>query len=105
MKWLDLDYIKQHSRIDFDIEDELLELYGDSAENTILNITGRTYEELKGNENDVPAPIMHASLMLVEVAYTHRSPVSPQNMSVVPDTFDMLVKPYMKLTPKEEDEQ
>ena len=32
MKYLSLEYIKQHSRIDYDCEDDLLEMYGDSAE-------------------------------------------------------------------------
>ena len=31
MEYLTLEYIKQHSRIDFDCEDDLLELYGSSA--------------------------------------------------------------------------
>jgi hypothetical protein len=36
--------------------------------------------------------------MLVDVSYQYRSPVSAQNMSIVPYTFDLLVKPYVKLT-------
>ena len=47
MKWLSIEFIKKHSRIDFDCEDDLLELYGDSAEETIMDITRRSYEELK----------------------------------------------------------
>ena len=35
MKYLSLEYIKQHSRIDYDCEDGLLEMYGDSAEETV----------------------------------------------------------------------
>lgn len=31
MKYLEIDYIKQHSRTDFDCDDALLELYGESA--------------------------------------------------------------------------
>ena len=38
MKWLTLDWIKQHSRIDFDCEDDLLELYGEAAEEAVLNV-------------------------------------------------------------------
>lgn len=98
MKWLTLDWIKKHSRIDFDIEDDLLEEYGDDAEETVLNIIGRSYEELIETYGDVPKPLFVASLMLVEVDYTHRSPGSMNNMYAVPDAFDMKVKPYMKLT-------
>lgn len=102
MKWLTLDYIKQHSRIEYDCEDELLTLYGEAAEETILNICSRTYEDLKGNNTTVPSAIIQASLMLVDLSYQQRSPVSPVSMYAVPYTFDLLIKPYMKLTPDEE---
>ena len=106
MKWLEIDYIKQHSRIDYDCEDALLELYADSAEEMVLNTLGRTYEDLLENfgidqpdgSKHVPAAIVQASLMLVDSSYTNRSPISPTNMYQVPYTFDFLVKPYMKLT-------
>ena len=35
--------------------------------------------------------------MLVDVSYNNRSPIGPQQMSLIPYTFDMLIKPYMKL--------
>lgn len=106
MKWLKIDYIKQHSRIDYDCEDALLELYGESAEEMVLNTLGRTYEDLLENfgidqpdgSKHVPAAIVQASLMLVDSSYTNRSPISPTNMYQVPYTYDFLVKPYMKLT-------
>lgn len=100
MKWLTLDYIKQHSRIDFDCEDAVLELYGESAEETVLELTRRTYDEIvqKWGTKDkpVPARIIHASLMLVEMSYNHRSVVSSQNL-YYNKAFDMAVKPFMKL--------
>lgn len=101
MKWLTLDYIKQHSRIEYDCEDNLLTLYGEAAEETILNICSRTYEELKamGTDNKMPVPIIQASLMLVDHSYQQRSPVSSLNMASVPYTFDTLIKPYMNLCP------
>lgn len=97
MKWLTVEYIKQHSRIDDCCEDVNLELYGEAAEKTVLNVIGMTFEELTGKYGCVPAPLIHASLLLVDVSYNNRSPVSTTNMSVVPYTFDLLVKPYMKL--------
>jgi uncharacterized phage protein (predicted DNA packaging) len=106
MKWLEIDYVKQHSRIDYDCEDALLELYAESAEEMVLNTLGRTYEDLLENfgidqpdgSKHVPAAIVQASLMLVDSSYTNRSPISPTNMYQVPYTYDFLVKPYMKLT-------
>lgn len=97
MKWLTLDYIKKHSRIDTDCEDSLLELYAEAAEDTILSICQRTSEDLMQVYGHIPAPIQQASLMLVDVSHEHRSPVSVTNMSMVPYTFDILIKPYICL--------
>lgn len=97
MIWLNICYIKEHSRIDFDCEDSLLELYGTVAEDTILKLINRTYDDLINEYGYVPPALIQASLMLVDVSYTYRSPVTPTNLSVVPYTFDILLKPYMKL--------
>ena len=109
MKWLTIDYIKQHSRIDYDCEDDVLQLYGESAEETVLNVIARSYDEVvekfgtKGKK--VPAALIHASLMLVDLAYTQRSPISQQNIYTVPYAFDMMVKPYMKLADDKKEEE
>ena len=99
MKWLTLERIKQQCRIeqDFTEEDSLLEMYGESAEEVLLNHLRRSYEDIMEVYGRIPAPLVLASLMLVDTSYTHRSPVSPQNMSIVPYAFDILVKPYMRL--------
>ncbi len=101
MKWLSIDFIKKHSRIDFDCEDSLLELYGDSAEETILDITGRTYEELvEIGGGKIPAKLYQAALLLVDNSYNQRSAISNQQLYNVPNGFDFLVKNFMKLTSK-----
>jgi len=109
MKFLTIDYIKQHSRIDFDCEDQLLELYGDSAEETLAGLLnrGKTVEQMVASLTEeygqIPARCYHAALMLTEQAYNHRGPTSPTNMSVVPYTFDLLIKPLMRLTLNDDD--
>ena len=97
MKWLTLEWIKKHSRIDFDCEDALLELYGEDAEETVLNLINRSYEEVMELWGSVPKPLYVAALQLVEVDYNHRSPDSVNNLYAVKYSFDMKVKPYMKL--------
>ena len=104
MRWLTLTYIKAHSRIDFTTDDDLLTLYGDAAEDMVLNVCNRSYENVINEWGEVPKPLYQAALMLVEVSYTQRSPVSQQNMYNVAYTFDFLVKPYMKLTVGNENE-
>ena len=107
MKWLTLEEIKQQLRIEpeFEDEDTLLTRYGNSAEAVVLNMTKRTFDELKAmnptGEDAIPPDLWEASIMLVEVSYHQRSPISQQNLSVVPYAFDMKIKPYMRLADKE----
>lgn len=100
MKWLTLDFIRKHSRLDFDCVDDLLELYGDDAEETVLNLIARTYDDLVEEYGEVPKPLYVAAMMLVEVDYNHRSPESMNNMYAVKYSFDMKIKPYMRLADK-----
>lgn len=79
------------------MEDTLLTGYGESAESTILNHLNRTYYDLLEQYGTIPQDIINASLMLVDVWYQHRSPVEALSMSIVPYTFDLLIKPYMSL--------
>ena len=99
MKWLEIDYIKKHSR---------LELYGEAAEETVMNIIGRDYDDIVANfgteEMPIPAAIIQATLILVDTSYMQRTAVSPQQMFSVPYAFDMLIKPYMRLAQKPEPE-
>ena len=97
MKYLTIDYIKAHCRIDFDCEDAELELYGQGAEDTILYLCNRTFENLIGTYGEVPASIIHVTIELVCNSYEHRSPASPQNLSAVPYNFDLLVNEYIVL--------
>lgn len=108
MKFLTIDYIKQHSRLDFDCEDQMLELYGDAAEETLAGLLnrGKTVERMVASliedYGQMPARCYQAALILVEQAYNHRGPTNPTNMSIVPYGFDLFVKPLMRLTIAEE---
>jgi len=96
MKWLTLDWIKKHSRVDFNCEDELLELYGEAAEDAVLNIINRSYTEVIETYGDVPKGLYVAALMQVEASYNYRAAVSLQNLYNVPG-FSIYLKPYIKL--------
>jgi hypothetical protein len=101
MKFLTIDQIKAQLRLDdqqaFD-EHDLLELYGDAAEEMVLNTCNRTMEDIVEQWGNVPKALVQAGLMLVAQSYLHREPVSPQNLYAVPYAFDLMLKPYMKLT-------
>ena len=101
MKFLTFNQIKAQLRLDdaqATEEHDLLEMYGESAEQTVLNLLNRTVTDVYEQYGTIPKPLVHAALMLVDNAYKERSPISPQNMSVVPYAFDLLLKPYMRLT-------
>lgn len=98
MKWSNIQYIKEHSRIDFDCEDALLEQYAVAAENTILALLNRSLESIKDdNDGEVPAELYQAVQIMVDVSYNNRGPISPTNLSLVPYSVDMLLKPLMVL--------
>lgn len=98
MKYLTIDDIKAQLRLDFDCDDALLELYGTGAEDTILYLCNRTYENLVGTYGEVPAAIRQVTLELVTNSYDQGSgPASPTNLSAVPYNFDLLVKEYIVL--------
>jgi uncharacterized phage protein (predicted DNA packaging) len=100
MKFLTFDQIKAQLRLDdqqAEDEHDLLELYGESAEDTVLNIINRSYTEVVEHYGEVPKGLYVAALMQVEASYDHRSTVSPQQLYNVPG-FSLHVKPYMKLT-------
>lgn len=97
MKWLTIADIKKQLRVDFDDEDDVLELYGSAAEDTVLNCLNRTYQDVLEEYGEVPAAIRQATLMLVDSSYNHRSPAEPTQMYYVTYGFDILIKPYMRL--------
>lgn len=105
MKWLTLNYIKQQLRIepDFTLEDDMLTLYGNSAENTLLQLCNRSYESFLDEYGEIPQDIIHATLMLVDVSYHQRSPISQYQLYAVGYAFDQKVKPYMWLTKRDDD--
>ena len=101
MKFLTFDQIKAQLRLDDQQaldEHDILVLYGEAAEEMVLNTCNRTMEDIVEQYGNVPKALVQAGLMLVGQSYQHREPASPQNLYAVPYAFDMMVKPYMRLT-------
>lgn len=96
MKIVTIEEIKKHTRIDGNAEDDVLQLYGESAEAVTLATVGATYEELLVEYGEIPVPIKHAVLMLTAHSYNNREPASGQKMWSVPYTWDVLLKPYLR---------
>ena len=101
MKFLTFQEIKQQCRLDdeqAELERDLLEMYGEAAEDMVLNTCNRTITDIFEQYGMVPKALVQAGLMLVAQSYQHREPASPQNLYAVPYAFDLLLKPYIKLT-------
>ena len=101
MKFLTFDQIKAQLRLDdqqAEGEHDLLVLYGEAAEDMVLNTCNRTITDIFEQYGMVPKALVQAGLMLVAQSYQHREPASPQNLSAVTYSFDLLLKPYIKLT-------
>ena len=100
MKWLTIDQIIAALRLDAEqaeLERGLLELYGRSAERSVLTIVRRSHAELIDTYGEMPAELVQASLLHVDRSYKDRSPVEQQQLGIASYSFDMLVRPYMKL--------
>lgn len=104
MLFLTVDLIKKHAHIDFDDQDKLIELYGNSIEQTIAKTLNRgltaseLVQSLVEEYGEVPADIIHAGLMLAAESYDVRNPASPVQRHTVPYGVEMKLKPYMRLT-------
>ena len=98
LRWLSVDAIKTHSRIDFDCEVAEMEQFGVAAEQAILDLTRRTYENFIDTYGRIPDPIFNASLLLVQNLYNNRDAADTQKKETSLYGFDLLLKNYMVLT-------
>ena len=98
LKWLNLDAIHQHCRIDFNCEDAELEQMAMTAEQAILDLTRRTYENFIDTYGRIPDPIFNASLLLVQNLYNNRDAEEQRDSKEIAFGFSFMVKNYMVLT-------
>ena len=98
LKWLSLDAIHAHCRIDFNCEDAELKQMGITAEQAILDLTRRTYENFIDTYGRIPDSIFNASLLLVQNLYNNRDAADTQKKEAALYGFDLLLKNYMVLT-------
>ena len=100
MNILTLEQIKAQCRIDPEMteEDSLLELYGDAAEETVLNYCNRSLESLYEEYGRIPAAITQGALMLVANSYKNREPASSAHSLASPPELvkNMFVMPVRR---------
>ena len=100
LKWLSIEAIHAHCRIDFNCEDAELEQMGITAEQAILDLTRRTYENFIDTYGRIPDPIFNASLLLVQSLYNNRDAAETTVYTSKESMFgfQFLVKNYMCLS-------
>ena len=96
LKWLDLDWIKRHSRIVGNAENDYLEELGEGAEDQVLNIINRSYTEVIEVYGKVPIGLTRAALMLIEADYVNRS-TELTNQQYENPSISRHLNPYVKL--------
>ena len=93
-----LELLKKHVRADdFDADDELLDSYRESAEETVLREIGMGEEELEQSFGKVPAPLRQAVLLLAGFWYDHREAASGGQVAELPFAVRSLTLPYKRL--------
>lgn len=97
LKWLNLDAIHAHCRIDTNCEDAELEQYGKAAEQAIINVTRRTFENFIDTYGRIPDDIFVATLELVQDQYDNRNSSDSQQRHSAIYNFEMLVKGYVSI--------
>ena len=98
LKWLSLDAIHAHCRIDFNCEDAELEQMGIAAEQAILDLTRRTFDNFIDTYGRIPDPIYNATLLLVQSLYKNRDAEEQRDSKEIAFGFSFMVKNYMVLT-------
>lgn len=100
MKYLTFEQIKAQLRLDdeqAELEKDLLEDYGEAAEDAVLTIIRRPLYNVKQVYGHVPKKLVLVTLLLVDEWYQHRASAEPGTLSPVPYAFDFMLKPMMRL--------
>lgn len=96
LRIITLNEIKANSRIDGSDEDALITSMGEAAEQGVLNVLDRSYDDIIVEYGSIPAPIKQACLALADHYYHHRGIVNPTALYNIPYTIDFALKPYIK---------
>lgn len=98
MTYLTLEDIKRQCRIEpeFTEDDNILEIYGDSAENFLeVHLNCALDDIVAENGGELPKCLYQALLLLVDYSYDNSGSGESRE---VPNAFWILCKPYQKYT-------
>ena len=94
---LTVDEVKQHLRIEYDEEDELIEkliAQAQAAAEDFCRVSFEPYVDDEGREADVPGPVKLAVLLMVGYFYEHREAEDGAGFRTMRRAFMTLLYPY-----------
>ena len=106
MKFLTFDKVKAQLRLDdaqAELEHDIITTHAEASEDAVLNVCNRTITDIFETYGQVPSGLIVAALLLTDDMYNHRGTITAQNVYHLP-TFDINVKPYIKLATNNNDE-
>lgn len=95
--YVNLAQLKKQCNVDVSDDDEYMTSLIDVAEAAVENDIQQPLSGL-AVEDKLPAPLMHAILLVAANLYNNREPVAFANPQSVPYTLQYLIKPYIKYT-------
>lgn len=95
LRFLDLEEVKQHLRIDGNDEDKVITRYCLSAETEALRTMQRTLESLYEEFGEVPDDIIEACMMRIATHYKYREDLTDRNLWRVDYAWDRALIPYI----------
>ena len=84
LKFLDLDFVKAHLRIDEDTPDAEILLYAAAAEQEALNFLERSLESIYEEFGQIPPDIILACLCHIGTSYKYRETVTDRTLHRLP---------------------
>jgi len=92
MQYLSINEIKKQCNVDLDWDgdDEYLEMIGDAAEDTVSELIDCSLEELEAQNGELPSTVRHAMRMLVDYFYSQQRGSSGEAIEIPQSVFTLL---------------
>lgn len=94
--YVTVEQLKKQCYVDSSADDEYMTGLIGVAEGAVANDIQQPLSGLEDTDHKIPAPLMHAILLIAANLYANREPVAFANPQVVPYTLRYLIQPYIK---------
>ena len=94
--YIDLQTLKEHLKIDVDVEDNYLLTLIDAAENAVQNHIGVDLAEYVANDGYLPPALQQCILLMASNLYNNRESVAYTSVYQIPMSLDYLLAQFKK---------